>query len=181
MTKIVNLLAYRTKAVEQRGFGPWNKRFGESYCKETRLSDISDRTLYLLALPGEDSSVAFYEMIMGVLDLGGALKFYYLDKEKQMMVMDIHFFLVDQVRFEMMRRLGWLDSFNSEQYSLLEMVQDFDKVKVHCKVRPPELTESHPDYGAYRKLTSMDRETFIRRMLPTAIETFKDRLSPNFS
>ena len=176
MTKIVNLQAYRTRALEQKGFGPWHKRFGESYGKETRLSNLSDRTLYLLALPGEDSSVAFYELIMGILNLGGALKFHYLDKKDQMMVIDIHLFLADQVRFEMMHRLGWLDSFLSEEYSIIEMIQAFDNVKAHCKDKPPELAESHPDHSAYLNLASRDREIFIRRMFPKALETFKDRL-----
>jgi hypothetical protein len=70
MPKLVDLHDYRTKAVEQKVFGPWQKRFGETYHIETRLSDLSDRTLYFLARPGEKSAIAYYEMIMGVLDLG---------------------------------------------------------------------------------------------------------------
>ncbi|UCD90308.1 MAG: hypothetical protein JSW04_02385, partial [Desulfobacterales bacterium] len=84
MTKIVNLQAYRTKTIEQRGFGPWSKRFGELYNNETRLSDVSDKTLFFLARPGEDSAVAYYELIMGILDLGEGLKFYYLGKKDQL-------------------------------------------------------------------------------------------------
>ena len=177
MTKIVNLKNYRARAVEQKGFGPWHKRFEESYGEKTRLSDLSERTLYLLALPGEDSAVAFYELIMGILGLGAAPKFNYLDREEQMMVVDIHLFLTDQVRFEMMRRLGWLDNFTCEKYRLLKMVQDFNKVKARCKDNHPELVESHPEYFTYKKLTRMDREVFIRRMFPKALETYKERLS----
>ncbi|MBW1835978.1 MAG: hypothetical protein JRF71_00855 [Deltaproteobacteria bacterium] len=176
MTKIVNFQAYRTRALEQRGFGPWYKRFGESYGEKTRLSDLSEKTLYLLSLPGETSAMAFYELIMGILDLGKASKFYYLDKEEQMQVVDIHLFLADQSRFEIMRRLGWLDRFASEKDSLLEMVQACEKVMAFCKHNPPELAESHPDYNAYKALTQLDRETFIRRMLPQALETFKKRI-----
>lgn len=176
MDKIVDLQAYRTKAVEQRGFGPWHKRFGESYGEKTRLSDLSERTLYLLALPGENNTVAFYELIMGILSLGGAPKFYYLDKGEQMIVMDIHLFLADQVRFEMMRRLGWLDTFACERYTLLEMVQAFDKVKAQCQDNPPELSKSHPGYDAYSELTGGDKEAFIRRMLRKALESFKERI-----
>lgn len=175
MAKIVNLKGYRTRAAEQKGFGHWHKRFEESYGEKTRLSDLSERTLYLLALPGEDSANAFYELIMGILGIGAAPKFYYLDREEQMMVVDIHLFLADQVRFEMMRRLEWLDNFSCERYRLIEMVQDFNKVKARCMDNHPELAESHPDYGAYKKLTRMDREVFIRRMFPKALETYKER------
>ncbi|UCE55751.1 MAG: hypothetical protein JSV31_09955, partial [Desulfobacterales bacterium] len=93
MTKIVNLQTYRNKALEQRSFGPWQKRFGETYGIQTMLSDLSDKTLYYLALPGDNSSNAFYEFIMGVLYLGPAPKFHYLENKDQLMVVDIHLFL----------------------------------------------------------------------------------------
>ena len=67
MGKVVDLKEYQTRAVEQKGFGPWRKRFGESYGERTGPSDLSDRTVYLLALPGQDSTIAFYELIMGIL------------------------------------------------------------------------------------------------------------------
>lgn len=173
MAKIVNLQTYRTKAIEQRAFRPWQERFGGSYGQKSRLSDLSDETLYRLALPGEKNAEPFYELIMGVLNLGLLPKFYYLDKERQVKVVDIHLFLVDQVRFEMMRRLGWIDSFPSQGYALLEMVQSFNRVKDACRGNPPTLTNSHPEYGAYRQLADRDKETFIRRKLPKALETFK--------
>ncbi|MBL7178923.1 MAG: hypothetical protein ISS65_01780 [Desulfobacterales bacterium] len=176
MAKIVDLNTYRTKAAEQRAFGPWRKRFGEVYTQNPKLADLSDRTLYILALPAEDSAVAFYELIMGILDFGTAIKFYYLEKSKQIKVMDIHLFLADQARFEMMHRLGWIGNFPCMRYSLLEMVLSFDSIKISCKKTPPELDESHPDYLAYTKLTGNEKEVLIRRLLPQALETYKKRL-----
>ncbi len=129
MTKIVDLQTYRTRALEQRGFGPWQNRFGESFDSTTRIVDLSDSTLYYLAQPGESSSVAYYEFIMGILDLGAAPKFHYLGNRDQMMVVDIHLFLADQMRFEMMRRLEWIRTFEGGKYSLLEMVQEFENSK----------------------------------------------------
>jgi hypothetical protein len=176
MTKILNFQAYQIRALKQRSFGPWYERFGESYGERTRLSDLSEKTLYLLSLPGESSATAFYELIMGILGFGKAAKFYYLDKEEQMRVVDIHLFLADQSRFEIMRRMGWIDSFASEKYSLLKMVQTFEEVSPFCINNPPELAVSHPDYNTYNVLTQSDRETFIRRMIPQALETFKKRI-----
>jgi len=139
MTKIVDLHHYRTQMVEQRAFGPWRKRFGETYDANTRLSDLSDKTLFFLAQPGEESSMAYYEIIMGVLDLGPATKFNYLASEQQMRVVDIHLFLADQMRFEMMRRLKWLDALYCQNNSFVEMVQDFERIKTSCSEKPPEL------------------------------------------
>lgn len=176
MTKVVNLKTYRIRAAEQRAFGPWCKRFGETYVKETRLSDLSGATLYFLSLPGEASAMAYYEFIMGIQDKGAALKFYYLEKAEQVAIMDIHLFLADQVRFEMMRRLGWLSGFTGRQHKLLEMVLDFDRIKSECRAYPPELAQTHPEFADYAGLAPGDKEVFIRRLLPRALETFKDRM-----
>lgn len=176
MTKIVDIQAYRTKVIEQRAFGSWEIRFGESYAINTKLSDLSDIVLDFLAQPGESSSVAYYELIMGILDLGPATKFNYLPNREQVRVVDIHLFLADQMRFEIMRRLKWLINLPCEKYGLLEMVQGFDTVKSGCKGTFPELAASHPDYPAYAQLPRSERESFIRRMLRDALETFKNRL-----
>ena len=176
MTKVVDLKAYRTKLLERRGFGPWEKRFGKAFDLTTRIVDLSDRILFYLAQPGEPSSVAYYEFIMGILDLGAALKFHYLDNGEQMRVVDIHLFLVDQVRFEMMRRLQWIGSFEGEKFSLVEMVLEFDKVKKKCRENPPQLATSKSEYSNYMRMTAGDKEVFIRQMLREALEVFEKRL-----
>jgi hypothetical protein len=176
MTKIVDLQTYRVKAVEQRGFGPWKKRFGESFDAQTGLADLSDQTLLFLAQPGEPSSVAYYEVIMGVLNLGPAAKFHYLGNMEQMLVVDLHLFLADQVRFEMMRRLGWIKDFEGLKYGIIELIQKFGVLKDNFRLNPPVLSESRPDFAEYARLTSGDKEVFIRRMLNQALDTFKKRL-----
>ena len=176
MTKVVDLNNYRLQVMAKRGFGPWQKRFSESYDSRTRPSDLSDKTLYYLSQPGENSSIAYYELIMGILDLGPAAGFHYLDNRDQMRVVDIHLFLADQLRFEMMRRLGWLLSFGGSNYSLLEMVKGFDTIKINCRQNPPELTRSNPNYSEYTHLTDGDKEVFIRRLLQEALDKFKERI-----
>jgi len=173
MTNVVDLQTYRTKAAEQRGFGPWQKRFGETFDSATRLEDLSNSTLYFLAQPGELSSVAYYEVIMGVLDLGPAAKFYYLDNSDQMLVVDLHLFLADQVRFAMMRRLNWIIDFEGMKYSIFKMVQEFKPVREICSMKPPQLAESNTGYDEYHRLTTGDKEVFIRRMLPEALKAFE--------
>ncbi|RZB37908.1 MAG: hypothetical protein SRB2_00615 [Desulfobacteraceae bacterium Eth-SRB2] len=176
MTKIINLQLYRNIALEKRIFAPWKRRFGEIYGLKTRLSDLSDKVLYHLAQPGEPSSVAYYELIMGVLDFERAPNFHYLSNENKMKVVDIHLFLADQVRFEMMWRLEWIKAFEARKFGLIELVQNFKNIKTKCRENPPELAESNPDYHAYTKLTYGDKEVFIRRMLQKALEAFTERI-----
>jgi hypothetical protein len=178
MSQLLDFTAYRSKVVEQRAFVSWQKRFGESYGAETRLNDLSDRTLYFLAKPGEKTALAYYELIMGILGMGEGPKFYYLENKDQLMVMDVHLFLIDQVRFELMRRLGWLTSFPGENYTLLEMVQAFKTIKAEVGRKPVTLSRSHPEHNAYNKLTNADKQVFIRRKIVKAIEEFGARMLP---
>ena len=176
MKKVVDLHDYRTKVVEQRAFGPWQKRFGESYDANARLADLSDKTLFFLAQPGEDSSMAYYELIMGVLDFGPATKFNYLASEQQMHVVDIHLFLADQMRFEMMRRLEWLEALPCQNFTMISMVQTYEQMRNRFKDNPPGLAPSHPGHETYQKLTAGDKAVFIRQLLREALEEFEKRI-----
>ncbi len=176
MADIVHLQSYQTKVAEKKGFAPWRKRFGEVFSRTTTLSELSDSTLYFLACPGEENAVAFYELIMGVLGIGEAIKFYYLEQAEKMIVMDIHLFLLDQVRFEIMRRLGWVRSFPCEKQSILDMVRSFEKIKARVEPKPPELAQAHPDFAAYKKASIMDKKVLIRRMFPKAVEAFNKKI-----
>jgi hypothetical protein len=178
VNKVVDLQSYRTKTAEDRGFQRWSKRFGESCGAETRLADLSDPTLYFLARPGEETALAFYELIMGILGLGKGPKFYYLPNAEQMRVVDIHLFLADQVRFEMMHRLGWLVGFCCEEYSLLEMVNGFESIKAECRDTPPKLSREQPDFEDYGQLSTGDKHAFVRRKLRQALEAFRAELTP---
>jgi hypothetical protein len=176
MTKIVDLQNYRTHALEQRAFGAWRRRFGEDCGLATRFEDLSDRTLYSLALPGDDSAVPFYEVVMGVLDLGAAAGFFFLDDEDKIRVVDRHLFLADHVRFEMMRRLGWVSSYACAPLTLVEMIQDFRAAKRACMAGAPKLAETHPGYAAYRQLTIREKQVFVRRLLRDALEAFEKKI-----
>ena len=174
MAKIIRFQAYRTRMVELKAFESWHKLFGEKCGEQTSCSDISDKTLFRLASPGNESTIAFYAMIMGTLDLGCPAKFDYLKSSDQLRVLDIHLFLADNIRFELMRRIGWIESLPCEGLPLIEIVQSFDKVKAQSRGKSPILSKSYPDYNIYSTLTKIDKETFIRLLLPDAIAAFKE-------
>lgn len=173
MSQILDLGSYRDKVAEERAFGPWQKRFGESYGTASTVADLSDTTLLFLAGPGEEAAAAFYEFIMGVLELGKGAKFYYLEQRDQLAVVDRHLLLADQVRFELMRRLGWLDRFPGEAETLLRMVTDYSAVKAEIKGRSADLSGSHPELETYNALSIAERQVFLRRRLLKALEAFR--------
>ena len=177
MAKIVDLQAYRTKTIVQRAFGPWYRRFNESYDETTRLADISDQTLHLLAIPGEKSNVAYYELIMGILDMGDPNQFYYLTKGEQLLIVDTHLFMADQFRFEMMRRLQWVSEYLCQAETLMDLVLQAGDLKLKCRNQPPCLSSMHPQYHEFNQLPDSEKEAFVRRLLPKALEAFHNLLT----
>lgn len=177
MVKVININTYRRELVEKRVYGVWQRLLGESFNLDTRLTDLSDRVLCLLAQPGDVSTKLYYEMIMGALDYGPADRFRFLDDHQKMAVVDIHMFLADHGRFEMMQRLGWLKSHICLKSSLVAIVEQFEEIKTRCLADFPELVVSHPDYDAYQPLIPREKQVFIRRKLNDALEVFKKRIA----
>lgn len=175
MSKIVNLNEYRTHQAETRCFGAWKKRFGGDYVLGTRLADLSDRVVAYLATPGDNGNAAFYELILGTMGYEPGVGFYQLANEERLAVVDIHLFLADQVRFEMMRRIGWLRLPAVAQASLVDLIRNFEGHRLALRSTPPELVETHPQYATFKQLPGRDREVFIRQLLRGALEEFAKR------
>ncbi len=173
MNNVIDINVYKHRALVKRIFGPWQRRFGETFHLKTRLTDLSGRTLFLLAQPADNNAEPFYDLIMGILDMGNAAHFFYLDDHQKMTVVDIHMFLADHVRFEMMRRLSWLKAHSCLTYPVISLVEQFDKLKPLCMKHTPELARSHPDYPTFSKLNPMEKQIFIRKMLNDALTSFR--------
>jgi hypothetical protein len=173
MAQIVRLSEYRLQSRAQAGFRSWRRGFKQDFSADTRLNDLSPEVLCQLAEPVEESSLYFYSLILGLLGYGENAVFESLDNATQIQVVDIHLFLSDQIRFEMMRRMGWLSRFSATQYQLLNMVLAFDHIRALCHQDPPQLSTTHPGYEEYKSLIRQDQQVFIRRLLPSCLERFK--------
>ncbi len=180
MNKIIDMMSFKAKQIAERAFHTWRSQFSESLDQRTKLTDLSDKTLAHLLQSGHDAQALIYDLIMGALALGSGTKFYYLDGHEKMRVLDISLFILDQIRFECMRRLGWITGFAAEYYPLVELITRFDEIKDQYANQTPLVLESNPDYMAYQQIFHSDREMFIRRQIPTAISSFLRSL-PNGS
>lgn len=176
MNKVIDLNSYRIQATRKKCFSAWEKRFNETFLLTICLGDISDQTLYRLAHPGEESSNAFYEFIMGALDLGPTAKFGYLEEKEKLRIIDLHLFLADNARFELMWRLGWLNRYAAQEIQLVELVQKAAEYKLKFKDQIPELSPTHTEYDNFRGLIPRDKDALIRRLLIPALEEFKQRI-----
>lgn len=90
--------------------------------------------------------------------------------------METHLFLSDLFRFEMMHRLDWIDPTSCSIISLIDLVRSFEKCRDDFRENPPKLSQTHPDYNSYINLHERDREGFIRRLLPGALDIFQRKL-----
>lgn len=172
----IDLARYRRDRFEARVYGPWRRRFGEvQLCLQTRLVDLDDPTLYRLAQPGDESSAAFYEFIAGVrqpaaLDEANA-------RREEIRTLDIHLFLADQMRFELMCRLHWIEPFQAQQVPLVELVQRYEELQPAIAAQSLAPAPEFPSQIDLEGIASRERLVRLRQLIPQALTEFAQRLA----
>ncbi|MBW2063069.1 MAG: hypothetical protein JRI95_16115 [Deltaproteobacteria bacterium] len=169
MSKVVDLKEYSVDRAFRRGLPGWQSHFQEALSIRTRLCDLTDQTLLALARLQGTSSFVLQDLIMGFRGLGAGMKFPHLDAKTKMAVLDVYFFLADQVRWECMRRLGWVKGFAGEEYSLVELILNYKEIKSQFSPKYPRLTETHPDYEEFMQHQQLEGEAMVRRLIPIAL------------
>jgi hypothetical protein len=178
VAEIIDLERFRSKIAADQGFRSWLARFQEQFDPDTRLQDISPSTLLYLATPGEENLYVFFDLVMGARGLGGSVRFRLddLDNDMKMKIMDTAFALVDRVRFEVMRRLGWVESMAEAEVPIIELVRRAWRLGAGFGQEAPALLPEHPDYPAYAPLSPMDRSVWVRRLIPRAVARFREQV-----
>jgi len=174
MAGIVDINEGRRRLAAKKGFAPWASRFKVTFDENTSIRRLDNTVIRYLVRGGEDSSMALYELIMGIKRLGPGPRFHYLDSRYKMRVTDITLFLLDLIRFETMYRLGWLDDYPLLAVPLVDLVVDFKDRFSEARAASPILAVSHPLYQAYRAEYETDRGVFLRKLIPEAIKAFCD-------
>jgi hypothetical protein len=178
VAEVIHLERFRARLAADQGFRSWLGRFKEQFGPETRFEDLSSTTLLYLASPGEENLYVFFDLIMRSKGLGGSLRFRLddLGYAVKLQIMDTAFALVDRVRFELMRRLGWVERVPGGERPIIQLVQEAWRRQEQFAREIPSLSTDHPDYQAYARLKHLDRVVFIRRLIPRAVDTFRERL-----
>ncbi len=175
MAEIIELARFRRKVAADQGFRTWLRRFREQFGPDTRLRDLSDQTLLFLATPGDENLFVFFDLVMGALGYGTSvrIKLDELDDATTKRVLDVSLGLLDRSRFELMRRLGWVESVPGEDVPLITLLQEAERQVFAFDRQTPRLSPRHPDFAHYLTLDSMDRNAFLRRLIPMAIQEFR--------
>ncbi|MBW1992490.1 MAG: hypothetical protein JRI59_10355 [Deltaproteobacteria bacterium] len=178
MAQLIDLEAFRRKLMADKGFRTWLSRFQEQFGPDTRLKDLSPATLLYLATPGEENLYVFFDLIMGACGLGGSARFRLndLDSAMKLKIMDTAFALLDRVRFEVMRRLGWVEEVPDEEAPLITLVKEAWSQEAAFARAVPRLSPTRPEYDTYRKLPQIQQRVFIRRLIPRAVAEYQVRV-----
>jgi hypothetical protein len=178
VAEVVDLDHFRRKLAADKGFRTWLRRFQDQFGPDTTLEDLAPETLLYLATPGEENLYVFFDLVMGAMGLGGALRFRLDDLETatKLRIMDAAFTIMDRVRFEVMRRLGWVEDIPGEKTPLIALVQQAWQQGSDFARQVPRLAPSHPDYGSYQKLGAIDQGTTVRRLIPRAVAQFQEQV-----
>lgn len=174
MTVIVDLEDARLGMAVRRGFRNWRSQFGEGFGSETRLTGVSTKTLEMLSEGKDKSTFYILDLIMNLRNMGSGFEFNELHPKEKMAVMDRYLFLLDRIRFEYIKRLGWLEGYPGEEFTLVEMILHFDELGPRLQARTPALSRDHPDYDAFRRMNPYEREEVIRRLIPKALKQIED-------
>lgn len=179
MPRVIDLQEGRLLLAVKRGYRNWTSQFKEAFGVDTRLCHISFKTLTYLAQARDKGAFYLYDLIMSLKDLGSGFEFNELDPKSKMAVMDLHMFLLDRIRFECMKRLGWLDSYPGEEFTLVELITQFNRLAPGLQAKIPLLSQNHPDYERFSSINAFDKEGFIRKLIPRLlkeIEGYSDTL-----
>jgi len=172
MTRVVDFDKARTEVAARRGYRNWKSRFRESFDMYTRAADLSDSTLAFLAQGSEESAFYLYDLIMHVLHLGSGFEIRELRAADRMAVMDRYLFVLDRLRFEIMKRLGWLEGYPGAEVPLVDMFARYEDIAPGLQAGVPVLRRTHPDHETFEAVSAIEKESFIRKLIPEALKRF---------
>jgi hypothetical protein len=66
--------------------------------------------------------------------------------------------------------LGWLDSYPGEEFTLVELITQFNRIAPGLQAKIPLLSQDHPDYKEFSAINTFDKEGFIRQLIPKLIK-----------
>lgn len=174
MGKLVDIKEFNLTRAAKSGAARWSAHFkGQILTRRTTLEEISGEELIGLGRIDQEAAYRLQDIVMAILELGAHAKFDYLSPRDKLKVIDSYLFLADQVRFECMRRLGWVRGFPGEGRPLVEIVLYPIEIKKEHLSTPPEMLDAHPRYGEWFKRRTMDGEAVIRSIMPEALARFE--------
>lgn len=175
---VISLPGYKRKKSAQRGFREWRRLFRtfHAFDENTRWSGLPDWVILFLSEDSPEGRLTVYDLLMGALDLGSGHGFETLPGHRLMPLMDAYFIIMDQIRFECMRRLGWIEEIPWADKSIIEQVLAARDISSPFMLKTPRMTCLHPGFNKMRGEGDPDYERLLRMHIPDAIRAFTRKL-----
>ncbi len=173
MTQVISLKKGKTRILAKKAFRNWKSQFKEDFSPETCLTHISLETLSFLAQGKDKGTFYLYDLIMGLHHLGSGFEFNELSPENKMRVIDQYLFLLDRIRYEGMKRLGWLTHYPGEDVPLMEMIIRFETLAPNLQGQIPMMNPGFSSSKAFFSVSTYEKEGVVRKLIPRLLEELK--------
>lgn len=175
MAEVVDIGSARRSKVAGPAFSNWGKRLGFTPGPDDALAEIPDNILIELAELESEGVLALYDVVLGVRGWGAGEAFNYLEPDRKMEALDAYLFLADQVRFEVMRRLGWLGGMSCSDMPITDLALNHKQVQARLSDQP-ELLRGYPRYDEMTKRLEVEPEAAMRSVIPEALSIFRRKV-----
>lgn len=175
---VVSLYKFKRRKAAQRGFREWRRLFEtfHGFGENTRWSDLPDWLLLYLCEGSPESRLTLYDLLMGVSGLGSGYDFEALPPDTLMPLLDAYFVLMDQVHYECMRRLGWIENSPWAEKPVVDQVREAAGISPFM-LGVPEMTPQHPAFGITKGRHDFDYGRWLRKHVPKSIHLFAKRIT----
>ena len=176
MDRVVDLADKLLEKKAKSAFALWPRRLEHQPSPDQRLDQLPGPVLQRLAELGPQAVLALYDLVLGARGWGRGEDFDGLPASQKMEALDVYLFLADQVRFELMRRLGWVEPSLAGERSMLDMALNWSQIKDQVGNCDPKLTKAYPRYGEVAPRLEYEPGAVLRSLIPEALFNFKRRL-----
>lgn len=175
MGELVNLGAFRAQRDAGRAYSRWQRRVGYTPQPGDRLAELPDEVLSRLAGLDHFATLAIYDVVLGVRGWGTGERYTSLEPRARLEALDAFLLIADALRFELMRRLGWVNPPAAHQHSLLELATRTRQL-LSGEYGLPTLSQDYPAYADVQRRLTVEPEAVVRSLIPEALAAFRRRV-----
>ena len=178
MTQVISLEEGKAQLLTKKAFRNWKSRFKEDFTPETCLGHISLETLSFLAQGKDKSTFYLYDLILGLNHLGSGFEFNEMSPKNKMRVIDQYLFLLDRIRYEGMKRLGWLADYPGEEIPLVEMITRFETLAPNLQAQIPMMSPGFAGSKEFFSVSTYEKEGVVRKLIPRLMKELQQFTTP---
>ncbi len=176
MGEVIDLRKERLRRAGREGLKRWGRRLGYEGHPLVCPSELPEIVLWRLGELDETATLALYDLVMGARGWGAAEGFAYLDPSRKIEALDSFLVLADQLRFELMARLGWVGEWAGRHTPLVEMALEPGQFKPGNPLAVPPLLPSYPHYHHLKRRLALEPEAVVRSLIPGALRAFRKKV-----